>query len=163
MSAQQRAVLYVVVVFFTGVVTGALVMNIVEHVWMHPGVLASRAPTPNAWDKDREHYMEQFRSELHLTDEQSKQLEQILDETMRQYEDLHSFSHHIREDGLARIRAMLNDDQRKKFDQLTAKMTQERSERRRREAGRSAQQPGAEPAQPPEGGAQPAPQTTPQP
>lgn len=124
MSAQSRAVLTVFVVFFIGVVTGALTMNVVEHFWIHPRALSTspaRVP-PASWSRvDRDHYIEQFRKELNLTDVQSKQLESILDETMQQYLDLHSFSHHIRDDGIARIRALLDDNQRKKFEEITRK------------------------------------------
>lgn len=122
MSQQSRAVLYVVVVFFVGVVTGALSMNVIEHFWIHPrGINITAASVPRTTLSSRDRYIEQFKKELNLTDDQSKQLESILDETMRQYDDLHSFSHHIRDDGVARIRAILTDTQRQKFDEITRK------------------------------------------
>ena len=155
MSGQQRAVLYIFVVFFAGVIAGALLMNVLEHVWIHPGMTARASSAPRAWDADRRHYMEQFRKELNLTDDQARQLEEILDETMRQYNDLHSFSHHIREDGLTRIRAILNDDQRKRFNDLTRKMDQDRAERKKSDA-----RPGpddGQPAEPAQRGQQPTP------
>lgn len=113
------AIIYTVVVFFAGLVAGTLLMNITEHFWLHPG---GHVITPRAWQAtDRQKYVEQFKREVSLNDAQGRQLESILDETMRQYDDLHSFTHHIRDDGIARIRAILNDDQRKRFDELTRK------------------------------------------
>ena len=58
---------------------------------------------------------------MSLTEVQSRQLERILDETMRQYDDLHSFTHHIRQEGIMRIRAMLDDSQRKRLDDIVKK------------------------------------------
>ena len=40
---------------------------------------------------------------------------------MRQYHDLHSFSHHIRQEGVNQIRAMLDEKQRKRFEELMKK------------------------------------------
>lgn len=137
MSAQSRAVLSIAVVFLTGLVAGALLMNVMEHFWMHPAearfVPAARSTSP-AWAANREHYIEEFKKELNLTDAQSKQLQAILDETMKQYIDLHSFSHHIRDDGIARIRAMLDDNQRKKFDDITRKLNADEQKARRKQA-----------------------------
>ncbi len=121
MSARSRALVYIVLIFCSGAVAGALLMNVAEHFWMHPAPSAA-APRPDPGAKP---YVEEFRKELHLTDDQSRQLEEILDETMKQYSDLHTFSHHVRDDGIARIRAILNDEQRKQFDELLKKQEPE--------------------------------------
>jgi len=128
MSAQNRALLYVLLVFFSGSIAGALGMHLVEHFWLHP---QQAAAAPN-WPADRQYYIEQFKKELNLTDDQSKRLESILDDTMKQYEDLHSFTHRVRDDGLMQIRAMLDDNQRKQFDELTRRIeTPEQRAKRR--------------------------------
>ena len=121
MSNRSRAILYSAVVFFAGMVAGALLMNLQEHLWLHPqGHIVSAA----SWDEaDRAHYIEQIKQELQLTESQTRQLEATLDATMRQYHDLHTFSHHIREEGIAQIRAILNEDQRQRFDHIVGKMT----------------------------------------
>jgi Spy/CpxP family protein refolding chaperone len=114
------AIVYTAVVFLAGMIGGALLMNLGEHFWLHP---SGHVVTQGSWEKSgRQQYIEQFKRELNLNDAQSAQLVTILDETMRQYDDLHSFSHHIRDDGLTRIRAMLNPDQQKRFDEITKRM-----------------------------------------
>lgn len=119
MPNRSRAVLYTAVVFLAGVIFGALLMNLREHLWVHRG---GHAITPASWaTADRAHYVEQFKTQLKLTDAQSLQLEAVLDETMRQYHDLHSFTHHIRAEGIARIRTILTPEQRRRFDQITNK------------------------------------------
>jgi Spy/CpxP family protein refolding chaperone len=114
------AVVYSLAVFLAGAVAGALVMNLTEHFILHPARPA--VEQAKKWNEaDRAHYVERFKSELNLTEAQSRQLERILDETMRQYDDLHSFTHHIRQEGIMRIRAMLDDSQRKRLDDIVKK------------------------------------------
>lgn len=128
MSAKNRALLYVAIVFLSGALAGALGMSFAEHYWLHP----RQASAAGMWASDRQHSIDLFKRQLNLRDDQTRQLETILDETMRQYEDLHSFTHHIRDDGLMRIRAMLDDNQRKEFDTLTRRMeTPEQMKQRR--------------------------------
>lgn len=114
------AVVYSLAVFLAGAVAGALVMNLAEHFILHPA--RPMVEPAKKWDEaGRVHYVERFKSELNLSEAQSRQLERILDETMRQYDDLHSFTHHIRQEGIMRIRAMLDDNQRKRFDDIVKK------------------------------------------
>ena len=115
MPDRGRAILYTGVVFAAGMIAGALLMNLGEHLWLHRG---RHAPIPASSSAIDRHVIEQFKTELKLTEAQSQQLETILDETVRQYHDLRSFSYHIREEGIARIRAMLDDNQRKRFDEI---------------------------------------------
>ena len=60
---------------------------------------------------------------------------------MRQYHDLRTFSHHIRDEGITDIRAILNDEQRQRFDQLTGRiaspMEQKKGQQRSRYRERS--------------------------
>lgn len=117
MPNRGRAILYTLVVFLAGGLTGAVLTNLYEHFMRHP---AGHVITPASWLKaDRAHYIEKLRADLELTDTQTKDLEKILDETMRQYHDLHAFSHHIRQEGILRIRGILDEPQRKKFDKYT--------------------------------------------
>ena len=121
MSNRSRAILYSTVIFLAGIVAGALLMNLREHLWLHP---QGHVVTAASWDQaDRAYYIEQIKTELQLTEAQSREMEAILDATIRQYHDLHTFSHHIREEGIASIRATLNDEQRHRFDEIVGKMT----------------------------------------
>ena len=115
MATHARALLYLTLVFLCGIVAGALTMNVVEHTWLH------RGPSPQ-WKEARAHILEQVQQELLLTPEQSRQLEAIMDETMKQFEDLHSQAHHVRQEARARIRGILNDQQRLKFEEAMAKL-----------------------------------------
>jgi len=141
MSAQSRALLYVLLVFLSGVVAGALSMNMAEHYWLHPRQASASAEN---WgdSSERRGAIELFKKQLNLTPDQIKQLEVILDETMTQYEDLHSFTHHIRDNGLTEIRAMLDDTQKKQFDELTrrSETPEQRRQRRLREQQQQQQQ-----------------------
>ena len=121
MSNRGRAVLYTAVIFLAGIVAGAVLMNLREHLWLHP---QGHVVTAASWAQaDRSHYIEQIKTELELTEAQSREMEAILDATIRQYHDLHTFSHHIREEGIASIRATLNDEQRHRFDEIVGKMS----------------------------------------
>ena len=121
MSNRSRAILYSAVVFLAGIVAGALLMNLREHLWLHP---QGHVVTAASWAQaDRSHYIEQIKTELELTEAQGREMEAILDATMRQYHDLHTFSHHVREEGLTSIRAILNEEQRHRFDEIVGKMT----------------------------------------
>ncbi len=116
MPNRSRAIAYTLVVFLAGGLTGAVLMNLYEHFWRHP---LGHVVTPSSWMKaDREHYIEKLAADLELTPAQRTELESILDTTMQQFNDLHVFSHHIRQEGINRIRALLNENQRKRFDQF---------------------------------------------
>ena len=96
-------------------------MNLREHLWLHP---QGHIVTAASWKQtDQAHYIEQIKTELQLTEAQSREMEAILDATMRQYHDLHTFSHHIREEGITSIRDILNEEQRHRFDEIVGKMT----------------------------------------
>ena len=121
MSNRSRAILYSAVVFLAGIVAGALLMNLREHLWLHP---RGHVVTTASWDQaDRAHYIEQIKTELQLTETQSRKMEAILDATLRQYHDLHTFSHHIREEGITSIRDIFDEEQRHRFDEIVGKMT----------------------------------------
>ena len=121
MSNRGRAILYTAVVFCAGIVTGALLIHLQRNLSANP---QGHVVTPASWEQaDRSHYIEQVKTELELTEAQGREMEAILDVTMRQYHDLHAFSHHIREEGITSIRAILNEEQRHRFDEIVGKMT----------------------------------------
>ncbi len=108
MHTRLRATCYLGLVFLVGALAGALAMNECEHRgWLHS--------TP-AWANDRPHVMEQVKKELSLTPEQSRRMDLILDETMKQFQELHARSHEIRAEAKQRILALLNDEQKAKFE-----------------------------------------------
>lgn len=118
MTTRSRTSLYLALVFLSGLVAGALVMNLGEHRWIHRGALAG-APD---WGGARNHLLEQIKQELVLTPEQSRQMEAILDDTMREFEDLHTRAHRCRQEARERIRSILDEKQRLKFEEAMNKL-----------------------------------------
>lgn len=110
--------LYLLVVFLSGAVVGALAHR------LYVGERAAPRPRPSP-EEYRRRYMEEMRSRLKLSDEQVKQIDAILDETRDRYR---AQMRAIQEEQSARIMAVLNPEQRSEYQ----KMRQEREERRKR-------------------------------
>jgi len=116
MSDRAKTVVFILVVFLSGVVSGALLQNLGEHYWLHRG---RHLPINRDWEAaERGSMIQRLQAELRLTDAQTKRLEAILDQTLRQYHDLHSFTEHIRREGIKQIRDMLEPGQRVRFDEI---------------------------------------------
>ena len=116
-----------VVVFALGCATGAAL----------DGVYRSRAAGGGHCEEDRkrsdEAHFNKMRQDLDLTDEQATKIRSVLDETRNEYRQLRTeLRPRFEEPRLkarARIRELLGDDQRKKFDAITAQMDAHRDER----------------------------------
>ena len=117
--------LVLIAVFLLGSVTGAALT----------GLYRSRAS--NGFGKEsRERMMherfEKMRQELSLTDQQTTQVRAILDETRNEYralrEELRPRFDEPRLKARAKIRALLNADQQKKFDALVAQQDAEHND-----------------------------------
>jgi Spy/CpxP family protein refolding chaperone len=88
-------------VFLCGAVAGAVAMNL-EHKTLHP---------PAFWDKTaKTDYLKSVTKELDLTPEQSEQMASILKDFAMYYQTVLS-------DGKARIFNILNEEQRRKFEE----------------------------------------------
>jgi hypothetical protein len=90
-------------VFITGAVVGAVAMNLGAHARLH------RAPFWTATGKAI--YIERVKKDLDLTPAQTEQMESILDDFGKYYRT-------VLADGKSRIMQMLNEDQRRKFEQM---------------------------------------------
>ena len=64
----------------------------------------------------RPHVIDTIKSDLNLTDEQTHQVESILDDASRQFNNLHEQAQTVRLQAKERIRSILNDQQRQKLD-----------------------------------------------
>ncbi len=106
--AERVAIVSLVLVFLCGVVLGALVMGYGEHT----GIIHSHKPATAA-SRGFAISAEEMRRQLDLSDQQARQLNSILDDFGRYYDNLMA-------DGQTRIRQILNDEQRRKFDRLIA-------------------------------------------
>jgi len=113
--------LVLLVVFLLGGVTGAAL----------GGLYRSRASSERP-EKAMHDRFEKMRSELNLTDEQTKAVSAILEETRNEYRALHTelkprFDE-PRQKARARIRALLSAEQQQKFDAMVAQRDAHREE-----------------------------------
>jgi hypothetical protein len=113
--------LVLVVVFVLGSVTGSALT----------GLYRSRASgdRPEKATHDR---FDKMRHELNLSEEQTKSVSAILDETRNEYRtlraDLRPRFEEPRQKARARIRALLNADQQQKFDAMVAQRDAQRDD-----------------------------------
>jgi Spy/CpxP family protein refolding chaperone len=124
---RKRAALYIVLIFLCGVFTGTAAMNL----WMNwgPRSVSARA---DSQPRSPQRIVEKFTKELDLSPEQAKQLNDILDETHKAYREHESQIEAIRQQGRARIREILNDEQKAKYEQILAGIEQRRKARQQR-------------------------------
>ena len=113
--------LVLLIVFVLGGVTGAAL----------GGLYRSRASSERP-EKAMHDRFEKMRRELNLTDEQTKAVSNILDETRNEYRALHTelkprFDE-PRQKARARIRALLSAEQQQKFDAMVAQRDAHREE-----------------------------------
>ena len=123
--ARLKIWLVLVAVFLLGSVTGAALT----------GLYRSRASGGGRDSRERAMHerFEKMRQELGLTEEQTTQVRAILDETRNEYrtlrEELRPRFDEPRTKARARIRALLNAEQQKKFDALVAQQDAEHNSR----------------------------------
>jgi Spy/CpxP family protein refolding chaperone len=125
-QAKAKIWLVLVAVFVLGAVTGGALT----------GLYRSRASN-NEGREGHERLMkerfEKMRQELNLTDQQTTQVRAILDDTRNEYktlrEELRPRFDEPRLKARAKIRALLNPDQQKKFDTLVAQQDAEHNSR----------------------------------
>ena len=111
--------LVLVVVFVLGSITGAALT----------GLYRSRAGADRP-EKAMHERFEKMRSELNLTDEQTKSVSAILDETRNEYRslrvELRPRFEEPRQKARTKIRALLTPEQQQKFDALVAQQDAQR-------------------------------------
>ena len=123
-----KAKILVFVVFALGIGSGLLLANFYT-------TRVVSAPAPNPPDRSQgTRDINKFYDYLGgVTPEQREQMHTILEETRRQFQDLQKEtqprSEAIREASRAKIRAVLNDDQRKKYDEFRKRMDERRRNR----------------------------------
>ena len=119
--------LVLVAVFVLGSVTGVALT----------GLYRSRASgdRPEAREKAMHERFEKMRSELKLTDEQTKAVQAIIDETRNEYRSLRTELRprfeEPRQKARARIRALLTPEQQQKFDSMVAQQDAQRDEQQK--------------------------------
>lgn len=126
-----RASLFVMLIFVCGALAGALGVNL----WDRAHVSAD-SPTASTVMKEmppttRKKAVKWFTEELALGPEQSDQLGRILEETRAAYKQHEQEIDEIRHEAHNRIRHILSDQQREKFNQLLAQRKAQREQRDR--------------------------------
>ena len=126
-SAKLKMWLVLVAVFVLGSVTGAALT----------GLYRSRASNdrPEAREKAMHERFEKMRTELKLTDEQTKAVQAVIDETRNEYRtlrtELRPRFEEPRQKARARIRALLTPEQQQKFDAMIAQQDARRDEQQK--------------------------------
>ena len=122
-SQRKRAALFLVLVFLCGLLAGAVATNL----WVDrgPGTVRFRMDSPSS--SRRQRAVERFARRLNLTSEQTTQLNEILDEVRDAYQEQELVIERLRQEAPARIREILDDEQKAEFDEMLS-----RGDRRRR-------------------------------
>src|SRR5205809_2864784 len=117
-----------VAVFVLGSVTGAALT----------GLYRSRAAAgdrPETREKAMHERFEKMRAELNLTDDQTKAVQAVIDETRNEYRalrtELRPRFEEPRQKARARIRALLTPEQQQKFDSMVARQDAQRDEQQK--------------------------------
>jgi hypothetical protein len=138
---QLKAFFSAVILFLCGVAVGVSAQRYFQHASVN-------AANSDDW---RAKYVEEMRTRVHLDNRQLSQLGLILDETSRQYREIHERNKpellEIKQGQIARVKAILSADQIQQYEQLLAEREQRqkeqddrqlREERRRAEAAKQA-------------------------
>lgn len=125
MMRSRRAVLYLGLVFLLGIALGALGMVWAgRQGWTHADSRQQRRPRGVEW-LDRE---------LNLSPQQRQQVEAILDEMGQAYRNIRQRTRPeyeaVRQQGRDRIRALLSEEQRARFEQLVRQLDEKEARRR---------------------------------
>jgi hypothetical protein len=102
--AERVAIVSLLLVFLCGAVLGAVVMS----YWGHTGLHGTR-PGRDGMSMS----IKEWKEELDLSDDQTRQLTSILDDFSRYYDNLLA-------DGNTRIVQILNADQKQKYERMMA-------------------------------------------
>ena len=123
MSTERRAVVYLALIFLSGLLLGGTLMNFAEHYWLH-------AHAANETDISQHRLIAADMSKrLHLTAAQQEKVDRVLQNTIGQYQQLEvrlepQFDH-VREHDRQQLRAILTPAQRLRFDRIVARIDEE--------------------------------------
>jgi len=133
-KARREAAILFVVVFLLG----ALLGGVVNHLWQER-VLGQQTES-SVLMPTRAQIIEESTRELQLTPEQQKELGAVIDDTRHKWNELYApleaQKEQIRQEGRARLRAMLTPEQQLKFDDFMRRL----DERRKKELAERAAQ-----------------------
>jgi Spy/CpxP family protein refolding chaperone len=113
LSPRTLSRVFATLVFACGLITGLLA----DHFWETRTVRAVSVTT-----ESRPHVIEKVSQELSLTEQQTHEMEAILDDASREFDSLHMQAHAVRRQTMDRIRAILTEDQKPKFEAAVTKL-----------------------------------------
>jgi len=104
-ASRMTCVMTVTLVFLSGAIAGAVVMNLGGHKWMH------RSAVPFWTEGGKEVWLQRWKKDLNLTPNQTEEMKLILD-------DFGVYYRNVLSDGKARILKILDEEQKRKFNNL---------------------------------------------
>jgi peptidoglycan hydrolase CwlO-like protein len=124
------AAAYLILVFASGILVG-----IVSHRLYMTATASANAPAPRNMQEFRRRYLADMRQKVHATDAQIAEVNRILDDTKRKFDELHAqekpLRDKIQQDQLNEIRALLDDQQREAFNRWhDERMNHQRAQRK---------------------------------
>jgi hypothetical protein len=126
-----EAAVLVFVVFLLGVLLG----GVADHIW--GSVVFGHQPIYYGVQRPKQEVIDEFTKNLHLTADQQAQLSTIIDDTRSRwaalYAPLEPQHEQIRQEGRAKIRAMLTPEQLPEFDKFMQQIDQRHREQKARE------------------------------
>ena len=128
LGVRSRASLYLVLIFLCGVLSGVVGTSWIQRMSVSADSSATARP-----QQSRKGAVVWFTEELKLNPEQATQLTRILEETRSAYNEHELEIESIKQHGRARIREILTDEQKPKFDQLLAERAAREKEKEKRE------------------------------
>jgi Spy/CpxP family protein refolding chaperone len=114
-GVRTRAGLYLALIFLCGALSGALGMR-----WLQRSSVSADTSATTKTGQVRLGAVHWFSTQLDLNPEQVDQLNKIIEQTRSQYKEHEMEIESIKQHGRVRIREILNDEQKAKFDQLLA-------------------------------------------
>jgi hypothetical protein len=137
-ATSVKGKVFVLAVFVLGVVAGALLFNVYETRFLKGSEVAdlSRRVRP---DQAREQAIKSFREYVGVDEHQQAEIKKIMDEQLVQFRKLQEQTHPqyvaIGEKTRERVKALLTDEQKRKYDEYRAKQQQQRGQRGPRPGG----------------------------
>ena len=117
MRSRFSAILYLVLVFASGILVGA----VSHRLYMTNTV---NAAMPRTMDEVRKNYLADMRAKVGVNDQQVEEVNRVLDETKRKFDELHAEEKpardRIQQEQIDAIHATLSDDQKVKYDNWRA-------------------------------------------
>ena len=116
LSQRRRAALFLVLVFFCGLLAGAVATNL----WVDQGPRTFRIRMDSSSSSRHQRAVERFARRLSLTPEQATRLDTILDEIRNAHQEQELATKRLRQEAKTRIREILSDEQKAQFDKMLA-------------------------------------------